>query len=361
MKRATALILALIMLLSLSACGTPAAENNTADTNVINNSNEAAPEPEPEPEPEPPKPVYTNPLTGEVTEEDISGVRPISIMMNNISYAMPMHGNSEADILIEMNAEGNITRMLGIFSQITSKIGKIGSIRSARPYYLDWALGFDMVYISVGGSDTANKQIKSRNVTHINGMGYTNIFYRDQDRKAAGYAYEHTMFITGERFENGYKDINVRKTHNEGFDYGLRFTDQAQTASGSAANKVDVKMNSSKHTYFDYDSASRKYLISEHGDKYIDGNTKEQVAVKNVLVLYTKYWHEYSGSSTLLADMTGGKGVYICEGKMIDINWKLAEGKGLTLTKADGGELALMPGHSFICCPNSSGGSVTVE
>ncbi|MBQ2042622.1 MAG: DUF3048 C-terminal domain-containing protein, partial [Firmicutes bacterium] len=141
----------------------------------------------------------------------------------------------------------------------------------------------------------------------------------------------------------------------------LRFTDQAQTASGSAANKVDVKMNSSKHTYFDYDSASRKYLISEHGDKYIDGNTKEQVAVKNVLVLYTKYWHEYSGSSTLLADMTGGKGVYICEGKMIDINWKLAEGKGLTLTKADGGELALMPGHSFICCPNSSGGSVTVE
>ena len=124
---------------------------------MINNSNEAAPEPEPEPEPEPPKPVYTNPLTGEVTEEDISGVRPISIMMNNISYAMPMHGNSEADILIEMNAEGNITRMLGIFSQITSKIGKIGSIRSARPYYLDWALGFDMVYISVGGSDTANR------------------------------------------------------------------------------------------------------------------------------------------------------------------------------------------------------------
>ena len=34
MKRATALILALIMLLSLSACGTPAAENNTADTRI---------------------------------------------------------------------------------------------------------------------------------------------------------------------------------------------------------------------------------------------------------------------------------------------------------------------------------------
>ena len=355
MKKVLALLLVLVMVLSLCACGA----TNTANVNNETNTNtEPAPEPEPEPEPEPPKPKYYNPLSGEETEEDITKLRPIAVMLNNIEYAMPMHSNSAAEILIEMNAEGNITRMLGIYQQITDDTGRIGSIRSARPYYLDWALAFDTIYISVGGSNTANSQIKSRHVDHINGMGYTNIFYRDQERKAAGYAYEHTMFMTGERFVAGFAETDFRKEHEDGFDTALKFTDTAQTASGTAATAITVKMNSKKTTLFDYDSASKKYLISEHGGPFKDGNTDKQVSVKNVLVLYTKYWREYAGSTTLLADMTGGKGVYICEGKMIDIEWALSEGKGLTLKKADGTQLELMPGHTFICCADSSSGGV---
>jgi hypothetical protein len=78
-------------------------------------------------------------------------------------------------------------------------------------------------------------------------------------------------------------------------------------------------------------------------------------------VLFTKYRHEYSGSTTLLADMTGGKGVYLCEGKMIDIEWALEEGKGVTLKKADGSALELMPGHTFICHADSSSGKVDAK
>jgi len=357
MKRVIAMLLVLAMLLSLCACGSGGQNNANTNTDTGNTENaNTVPEPEPEPEPEPPK-IY-DPLTGLEVEEDISSVRPICIMMNNISYAMPMHGNSDASILIEMNVEGSITRMFGVFSRITSKNSKIGSIRSARPYYLDWVLGFDGVYMSVGGSSTAMDHIRKRGVTHINGNVNTEIYYRDQDRKAAGYAYEHTMFTTGQKFEDGYAKLDIRKEHEGAYDYGLRFTDTAQTAAGTAATAVTVNMNSKKTTLFDYDSASKNYLISEHGDKFVDGNTGEQVAAKNVLALYVKYRHEYSGSTTLLADMTGGTGVYMCEGKMIDIEWALAEGKGLTLKKADGSALELMPGHTFICCPDASSGKV---
>ena len=360
MKRATALILALIMLLSLSACGTPAAENNTADTNVINNTNEAVPEPEPEPEPEPPKPVYTNPLTGEATEEDISGLRPVGLMLNNISYAMPMHGNSDADILIEITVEGNITRMIGLFQQITSKTGKIGSIRSSRTHYLDWVQAFDAIYMSASGSASTLDVVRKRGVTYVNLLGAcADISYRDADRKAAGYAFEHTLFSAGKRFEDGLPKLNIEHNHKEGFDNGLRFTDVPQTTSGTTANKVTVKVNPSKNTYFDYDPVSKKYLISEHGDKYIDGNTKEQVGVKNVLVLYAKDWHSYSASGFDPAT-SSGEGVYLCEGRMIDIKW--TRGKdGFKLMKADGSELALAVGHTFICCAQGTGGSVTVE
>ena len=123
--------------------------------------------------------------------------------------------------------------------------------------------------------------------------------------------------------------------------------------------KVTVKVNPSKNTYFDYDPVSKKYLISEHGDKYIDGNTKEQVGVKNVLVLYAKDWHSYSASGFDPAT-SSGNGVYLCEGKMIDIKW--TRGKdGFKLMKADGSELALAVGHTFICCAQGTGGSVTAE
>ena len=352
-KKILALLLVLAMLLGLCACGNGG--TNTANVNNETNTN-TEPAPEPEPEPEPPK-IY-DPLTGLEVEEDVSSLRPICIMMNNISYAMPQHGNSDASVLIEMNVEGSITRMFGVFSRITSKNSKIGSIRSARPYYLDWVLAFDGVYMSVGGSGTAMNNIQKRGVTHINGNVNTEIYYRDQDRKAAGYAYEHTMFTTGQKFEDGYAKLDIRKEHEGAYDYGLRFTDTAQTSAGTAATAVTVNMNSKKTTLFDYDSASGNYLISEHSDKFVDGNTGKQVEVKNVLALYVKYRHEYSGSTTLLADMTGGKGVYMCEGKMIDIEWSLAEGKGLTLKKADGTALELMPGHTFICCPDASSGKV---
>ncbi len=56
--------------------------------------------------------------------------------------------------------------------------------------------------------------------------------------------------------------------------------------------------------------------------------------------------------------MTGGKGVYICEGKMIDIEWALEEYKGLTLKKSDGTPLELMRGHTFVCCPDADSGGV---
>ena len=120
-------------------------------------------------------------------------------------------------------------------------------------------------------------------------------------------------------------------------------------------------MNSRKDTIFKYNTASKMYGITEYDEEMYDGETKEKLQVKNVLVLYTKYWHEYSGSVTLLADMSGGKGVYACEGKMIDITWKRTDEGGLKLYKADGSALDLAVGHSFVCCADAESGGLEVK
>lgn len=85
--------------------------------------------------------------------------RPVAIMLNNLKEALPQLGQSQADVIYEVPAEGGITRMLAVYQSLDG-VGKIGSIRSARPYYLELALGHDAIYIHAGGSEDAYAKIR---------------------------------------------------------------------------------------------------------------------------------------------------------------------------------------------------------
>ena len=300
---------------------------------------------------------FINPLSGQLVDHDVSYMRPVGFMNNNIYQAIPQHGISQAEIVFEMNAEGNITRFLTIYQDIASQ-GAIGSIRSARPYYLDWALAFDAVLVHAGGSETANNAINRRGVGHINALVHGEpTFYRDQNRLNSGYAIEHTLFTTGPNIQYFMESNGMRTNHADGYECDLKFTTVPQTAEGTDAPEITVYMNSTKRTQFRYDPESKQYLMTEYDLPMTDGNTGAQLAVKNVLVFFTSYWREYSYDTTLLADMSGGSGYYACEGKMIPITWSRTDG-GLWMYKEDGSLLELGIGHSFVCCADADRGDV---
>ena len=362
MKKTIALVLALAMLLGLSSCGEGIANTAVRPINdiVLSKTNKTDSVDSEKPFP---GDKFINPLSGELTDVDLSKKRPIGFMNNNISAGTPQHGISNAEIVFEMNAEGNITRFLTVYQNLPNDGTRVGSIRSARPYYLDWVLALDAILVRAGGSATADRNIINRKVTNVNALVVgLPTFYREQERLKAGYAWEHTLFTTG-KLLNGYLASvkNLRTTHNDGFKSSLKFSNIAQTSGGAAATEITVKMNATKKTQFKYDPESKKYLLHEYNKDMTDGNTKEKLYVKNVLVLYTRYWREYAGSVTFLADMSGGKGKYACEGKIIDITWSRTDAGGLILKKADGSALTLAVGHSFVCCPDSSSGSVSLK
>ena len=67
-----------------------------------------------------------------------SKTRPYAVMINNVSTARPLQsGLQDAFIIYEMIVEGGITRYLALFQDTNTE--RIGSIRSARHYYLDYA------------------------------------------------------------------------------------------------------------------------------------------------------------------------------------------------------------------------------
>ena len=90
-------------------------------------------------------------LTGEPIDKKAGIQRPYAIMINNIKEGLPQSGVSQADVIYEAQVEGGITRLMALFQDVDD-VEKIGSIRSARHYYIDFANDYDAIYVHYGQS-----------------------------------------------------------------------------------------------------------------------------------------------------------------------------------------------------------------
>lgn len=344
-----ALALALLLVFGLTACGSSGGESSGS---MPDQSSISAFEPEPEPEPEPVLP-YTNPLTGEGCAQDVGQNRPVAVMLNNLKKALPQLGVSQADIIYEAPAEGGITRMLGVFQSVDG-VGDIGSVRSARDYYVSLAYGHDAIFLHAGGSPGAYQAIKSWGVTAldcVNGPYEGSLFWRDVNRKKT-MGWEHSVLTSGAKIQEllpTYSRLTL--THREGYTEPLTFLAQGETAIGQPAQSVSVTFSHYKTGVFTYDPDTGLYRVEEYGAPYIDGNNGQQVAVKNVLVLYTDV-------SSLQGDDKGrqsvrttgtGSGLLFCDGTVQELTWSKAKhGTPLSYTAADGRPLRLGVGKSYV-------------
>ena len=359
-KRLSALLLSALLLLT-AGCGQkdpPAASSSAPDESEPAVSviapipdPEPIPEPEPEPEPEPVLP-YIHPLTGEGLETDISMNRPIAIMLNNHKDALPQLGISQADIIYEFPAEGGITRMMGVFQDI-SGIGNLGSVRSARDYYISMAYGMDAIFLHAGGSPQAYTVIKQWGVPAldcVNGPYEGTLYWRDAQRKKNA-GLEHSVLTSSEKIQELFPTYNLRTQHKEGYSYPMSFSEDAVPANGVSAETITVKFSNYKTGVFRYDTESGLYKVEEYGQPYMDGNTNEQVAVKNVLVLSTDVSLIKGDSAGRLSVRTtgSGSGKFACGGKIENITWaKESHSSPMKFYYTDGSELQFGIGSTYI-------------
>ena len=362
MKRVLSILL--VMMLLLSACAAqPENTEPTGNTTTPPPSSTAPTTTEPPVSSippvttvtptDPPELNYQNPLTGVAIAEP-SLQRPVAIMLNNIKAAMPQHGVSQADILYEVLAEGGITRCMGIFTQLES-VEKVGAIRSARKYFIDLALGYGASYVHAGASEEAVAYLRTlKNMDLDAGLSATH-FYRDKDRLNAGYALEHTLFSSGEKILDYAQQRKVTAFFDEEKTYGLTFDDEKVIA-GQKADKVTVYFNMggkpgshTKSTVLTYNADSKLYEAAQHGGAYIDGNTKETVAFRNAVVLYTATSLQTGGKMLTIQTVGSGKGLFACNGQMVQINWsRKTVNDPLTFTLENGNPVSFGVGATYI-------------
>lgn len=365
MKRMAVLILlAVVILFTLSNCK-PDTDDAVPDETPVTVTPVETPEISTPPSPvvTPPAPVESeevysgpySPLSGLPTAEENENVRPYAIMINNIKNAQPLLGVTAADIIYEVPVEGGITRIMAIYHDV-SEVGTIGSIRSARPAFIEIAQGHDAVYIHAGGSTEAYNLLYGRKITALDGVNGSrqDIFYRDSARRSS-LGYEHSLVSSGGRISEYVPEYGFRQEHDIGYEVSMSFSDDASLPGGSPAENVTIPVTPSKKTSFAYNDEDGQYQVSQFGKDIVDGETEEELKVANIIVIKTSISVVDSEGRLNVKLVGSGSGYLFTGGEYVEIGWsKASSSTQFEFTYADGSEVELATGRSYICVTYNS-------
>jgi hypothetical protein len=280
-------------------------------------------------------------LDGQFHNQGTANRHPLAIMIENSPEARPHSGLTSASLIYEAITEGGITRFMAVFGPEGSD--KIGPVRSARGFFLDWAAEYDAFYAHVGGSQEALDRIGSEGIKDLNQFGIgTKAFWRVPQ---SGKATEHTMYTDTNKLwdiaqKNGWSLASS-------FD-ALSFKRDALTSERATAQTI--KINFSSPTFeviWQYNPSDNLYYRKLGGGAHKDAKEGKQLTAKNVIVQEVSHWQEaYQGKDVWKMTTTGeGKVKVFMDGKMTEGKWKKASQKSRTkFYDNNGKEISFNPG-----------------
>lgn len=295
--------------------------------------------------------------------DEKSKTRPIAVMINNHNQARPYHsGLQDANIVYEMIVEGGITRMMAIFKD--AETARIGSVRSSRHYFLDYALENDAIYVHFGWSPQAQNDISSLGVNNINGL-YDSGFWRDNELPID---YEHTAQTSIENIKKVMDYRGYRTEYNSDnvldeqvLNYSVDEIDISGSEDSIVANNISVPYSYYMTSSYTYDATNKYYLRFANGVAHTDYMTKEQYHFKNIIVVNIGNYSIDNYGRQTLENIGTGNGYYITDGYARPITWEKSSRNAKTVYKyTDGTEITVNDGNTFIQIqPTSQSTSIT--
>ncbi len=276
--------------------------------------------------------------------------RPVAVMINNHSDARPQSGLNSADVVFEALAEGGITRYLAIFW--SEAPAKVGPIRSARQYYLEWLSPYDPLYIYDGCADTDNPKtdacgnVYAYNIKKIATIGAWR--WNDGVRYAPHNEYS-SLFTAWEYAEeknwDSMPDIEAWK-----------FKKDASTQDRGLKSKINItfheRLNNSGlyDSVWTYDSKTNSYYKETGGKIHIDQESGAQIYAKNLILQEIEYTPSYDNKGRIiLTTIASGSTTYLIDGKITTGTWKkTSRTDRTTYYDSDGKEIEFNRGRVWI-------------
>jgi hypothetical protein len=348
-KKTVALLAALTLSASLFACGSEEADDvmstETAATEETEDTADAA-EIEEEALPEG---MYRSELTNELISEDLKNQRPIAVMVDNESIALPHYGLSQADVVYEMmnsTLNGRITRFMALYKDYES-VDQIGSIRSVRPTNVIISAEWNAILCHDGGPFYIDEYLAEPSTDNFSGT-----FSRVDNGKAR----EYTEYILSGDMDKNFANSDVDREYNsyyEGAHYQFASESNPEDLSSYAeafdATAIDLPFPHNA-SYLEYNEDDQLYYYSEYGEAHVDpGNDNAQLSFKNVLLQSCGYT-QYDEHGYLIFDcISRGGGYYITNGKGILVTWEKTSMTSPTrYYDAEGNEIKLNTGKTYV-------------
>jgi hypothetical protein len=265
---------------------------------VLPTETPAPPTPPPVPPTEPPAPPTTAPVpptavvdsgpTDPITGLPIDAAKlnraPLVVMIDNHPDAAPQTGLNDADMVFEALAEGGITRFETFF--LSGDAPTVGPVRSARPYYVEWAYPFKPLYVHCGGSWEAIDLINEaqgllKDVDCFNG---SMPFWRSNDRLMP-----HNLYSSTTQLWKLADRLGLHAPANmPGFLHSAPLPADQRPA-GASVSWTFSSLSRSDVTWV-YDHDSNRYLRKQWGYWHKDAVSGETISAANVVLLWTDVW-----------------------------------------------------------------------
>lgn len=305
---------------------------------------------------------YISTLDGTVISEPEGPV--IAVMIENHPQSrFQLEGLNRASIVYEALAEGGITRFLALYSY--QNVPWVGPVRSARPYFIDFASEYKAVYVHAGGSSEALSQLYySKNLLNIDALYWEEIlpdsvmriahyFVRDMR-----YAAPHNLFGS---FDGIHRIMND-KGWNRLLDRPHFLFENVSPSSVSGSSSVFSSISRFR-LKFSTDSFEVEYVYDPADDRYVrylSGNihhdSRGNITPRNILVQFTTYYPIDNEGRLEMKTSGSDKAFLFSGGHQYSGIWK-KESDGVTRFYDKSGQpFVLKPGQTWIEILNDENG-----
>ena len=266
-------------------------------------------------------------------------------MIDNHDDAWPQAGLQKAYMIYEIIVEGGETRLMALFKG--ANVEKIGPVRSARHYFIDYAMENDAVYVHFGESPQAKSDMKKFSIAHIDGIAEDGTtFWRVRDKYAP-----HNAVTSTEKLLKSAQNKKYRATSSETSVLNY-VTDDVNLEEDQGAISVTIPHSKLQTVKYEYDEEQK------------DWDTGETLTTKNIIITfcdnYTLSDVENKGRQGL-KNIGTFDGYYITNGKAIKIKCvKSARDSKTVYQDLNGNVINVNDGNTFVnICPTNA--NVVIE
>lgn len=276
-------------------------------------------------------------IDGVPVEKGLENLAPVAVMLDNHYDARPAHSLARANLVIEAEAEGGITRYLAVFAG-SEKINEIGPVRSARPYFVDWANELSALYVHCGGSPGALAKIVQDKIVNLNEFYNAPYFWRTGEKMAP-----HNILTSTEKLNEYLNGSEISEGDFEAWSF-------AEDEAGAEAKNTNISIPY-KYPYnveWQYNQETGLY------ERYLAGaphKDHEEVGItaKNIIIQYAETEVIDEKLRLDIKTIDNGRAVMCKSGHCIEGEWrKRSNNKRTMFYNENREEYVFSPGTTWI-------------